>query len=25
LETLAKEVIASDREIIDRMKNLLGK
>jgi tripartite-type tricarboxylate transporter receptor subunit TctC len=25
LETLAKEVITSDREIIDRMKNLLGK
>ena len=25
LETLAKEVIASDREIIDRMKILLGK
>jgi tripartite-type tricarboxylate transporter receptor subunit TctC len=25
LETLAKEVITSDREIIERMKNLLGK
>jgi hypothetical protein len=25
LETLAKEVITSDRETIDRMKNLLGK
>ena len=25
LETLAKEVITSDREIIDTMKNLLGK
>jgi tripartite-type tricarboxylate transporter receptor subunit TctC len=25
LKTLAKEVITSDREIIDRMKNLLGK
>jgi hypothetical protein len=25
LETLAKEVITADREIIDKMKNLLGK